>query len=111
MTIQSSQLRSVSAVPVGDLFDQFHNALLDATIRNPRKCLSETKRIGGVEECEHGTSVLRSSEFFVEKHGNGYIENFCNLLQATGSNSADALFVLLDLLIGYSQRIAESSLG
>jgi hypothetical protein len=108
---QFRRLTDDSADPVSDLLDQVHNALLNATIRHLRKCANETKRIGRVKECENGTSVLRSAEFFVEKHRHGYVENFCKLLQATRSNSADALFVLLHLLIGDSQRVAESLLG
>jgi hypothetical protein len=99
-----------SAYPVGDFFYQMHKALLEAIIRHLRKCRNETKRVGRVEKCEHATSVLRSTEFFVKKHRDGYVENFCKLSQPTGSDSADALFVLLHLLVGYSQRASKSLL-
>jgi hypothetical protein len=108
---QESRRLTDSADPVGDFFYQTHKALLDTTIRHLRKCFNEAKRMGGVEECEHLISVSRSTALFIEKHRDGYIENFCKLLQATGSDPADALFVLLHLLVGYSQRAGKSLLG
>ena len=64
-----------------------------------------------VEECEHLISLSRSTALFIEKYRYGYIENFRKLLQATGSDPADALFVLLHLLVGYSQRAGKGLLG